>query len=263
MSEQKGFVVYGDIADTLAELTDEETGKLFKAMVDYFTSDKDPNLPRALKFAFIPVRQQIDRDREKYEKRCERNRENIRKRWATQQGEEDTTEYDRIRTNTKHTNTNTNTNTNTKAQESADSLSLSVLDYLNRKAGTSYKPNASTKKQVAGLVQAGFTEDDIRAVIDRKCDEWLRDDKMRSFLRPSTLFGDKFEEYLNAPETSQAAADRDEAERKERARKAKEEQKRREEELERKWKEEHKDQLEHTHRNIEVIKKKYGIGVDL
>ena len=37
-------------------------------------------------------------------------------------------------------------------------------------------------------------------VIDRKCADWLDDDKMREHLRPSTLFRvDKFEEYLNAP----------------------------------------------------------------
>lgn len=51
-------------------------------------------------------------------------------------------------------------------------------------------------------------------------------------------------------------------ERAERHAKAKEEQRRREEELERKWEEEHKEQLQYTHRNIEAIKAKYGIGVE-
>ena len=39
----------------------------------------------------------------------------------------------------------------------------------------------------------------MRTVIDKKCAEWLNDEKMRGYLRPSTLFGDKFSEYLNAP----------------------------------------------------------------
>ena len=38
------------------------------------------------------------------------------------------------------------------------------------------------------------------AVIDKKCAEWLHDPKMRAYLRPETLFGAKFEGYLNAPE---------------------------------------------------------------
>ena len=46
----------------------------------------------------------------------------------------------------------------------------------------------------------GYTVEDFVAVIDKKCAEWLHDPKMRAYLRPETLFGSKFEGYLNAPE---------------------------------------------------------------
>ena len=42
----------------------------------------------------------------------------------------------------------------------------------------------------------GRTVDDVRAVVRSKLREWGRDPKMRKFVRPSTLFGPKFEEYL-------------------------------------------------------------------
>jgi hypothetical protein len=48
----------------------------------------------------------------------------------------------------------------------------------------------------------GFTIDDFKTVIDKKCAEWLGDSKMEPYLRPETLFGTKFESYLNAKVTS-------------------------------------------------------------
>ena len=48
-------------------------------------------------------------------------------------------------------------------------------------------------------MHSGYTPLQLRTVIDKKCGDWLNDDKMRGYLRPSTLFGDKFPEYLAAP----------------------------------------------------------------
>lgn len=98
--EQKGFIVYGDIQDVLKELDDDQVAQLFRGMVDYFVSGKDPKFTGILKFVFIPIKQQMDRNAEKYEKRCEKNRENVKKRW------ERTKEYERIRANTNDTNIN-------------------------------------------------------------------------------------------------------------------------------------------------------------
>lgn len=43
---------------------------------------------------------------------------------------------------------------------------------------------------------SGRTIDDLRLVVRDKIAEWSSDQKMRRFIRPSTLFGDKFEGYL-------------------------------------------------------------------
>ena len=43
----------------------------------------------------------------------------------------------------------------------------------------------------------GFKEEDFYTVIDKKSAEWLSDSKMSKYLRPETLFGTKFEAYLN------------------------------------------------------------------
>lgn len=72
-----------------------------------------------------------------------------------------------------------------------------VVSYLNERAGTAYK---ATSKKTRQLIHArfneGFTLQDFQAVIDSKCREWLGDKKMAQYLRPETLFGTKFEGYL-------------------------------------------------------------------
>ena len=116
-TEQKGFIVYKDLHAVIDELTDEQVGQLFRGMIKYFNEGKAPKFDGVLKFVFIPIKQQMDRDSEKYDEKCEKNRENVRKRWAKVKGAD---VYDGIRTDTNYTNTNTNTNTNTKTKTTTD-----------------------------------------------------------------------------------------------------------------------------------------------
>ena len=59
----------------------------------------------------------------------------------------------------------------------------------------------ATGKKTQSLIQARFNEkftvDDFKKGIDVKTSQWLNDSKMNSYLRPETLFGTKFESYLN------------------------------------------------------------------
>jgi len=72
-----------------------------------------------------------------------------------------------------------------------------VIDYLNIKANTSYRINTkNTQSLINARVKEGFTVDDFKKVIDNKSKEWLGTD-FEKYLRPATLFGGKFENYLN------------------------------------------------------------------
>lgn len=74
-----------------------------------------------------------------------------------------------------------------------------VVNHLNQRAGTQYKATtANTRKLVKARLKEGFTVEDIKLVIDKKCAEWLNNRDMAQYLRPETLFGPKFESYLNA-----------------------------------------------------------------
>ncbi|CAM3052113.1 conserved phage C-terminal domain-containing protein [Leuconostoc gasicomitatum] len=73
-----------------------------------------------------------------------------------------------------------------------------IIDYLNEKANTKYRSSgAKTKTLIRARANDGFDLDDFKKVIDTKASQWLNDPKMKKFLRPETLFGTKFEGYLN------------------------------------------------------------------
>lgn len=72
-----------------------------------------------------------------------------------------------------------------------------VINYLNKQTGKQYK--STTKKNqtvIRARTDEGFTLDDFKRVIDNKVSEWKGTD-MEKYLRPETLFGTKFEGYLN------------------------------------------------------------------
>lgn len=94
-----------------------------------------------------------------------------------------------------------NINADVTANKNASDIYNAVIEYLNSKAGTKYRASAqATQRHIKARIAEGFTLDDFKTVIDKKCAEWLASD-MAKYLRPETLFGSKFESYLNAPVT--------------------------------------------------------------
>lgn len=75
-----------------------------------------------------------------------------------------------------------------------------IIDYLNFKTNSNYKSSTNkTKELIRARIREGFTLEDFKKVIDKKTSEWLNDKEMNQYLRPVTLFGTKFESYLNQP----------------------------------------------------------------
>ena len=77
-----------------------------------------------------------------------------------------------------------------------------VIQMLNvetdKKDGEGFSPRAKKNVElISALIRDGYTLNDLKTVIEKKCDSWLTDPVMKSNLRPSVLFGDKFDEYLH------------------------------------------------------------------
>lgn len=225
MSEdKKSFLVYNDIKPILDKLPDEQVGALFRAMVNYSTDRIEPKFDDlALDLTFIPIKQQMDRNIVKWdgikEKRSEAGRKGgLRSAELRREANEANATFASSASEANEANqavkvkaTGTVTGTGKVKEKgegkvSADradgllSLSEKIISYLNEKTGAKYPTDSRTaSSKIYALADEGYTEADMRMVIDKKCADWLYDDKMREQLRPSTLFGVKFEEYLNAP----------------------------------------------------------------
>ena len=75
-----------------------------------------------------------------------------------------------------------------------------IINYLNSLAGTNYRASSrKTKDLIKARINEGYTLEDFKVVIEKKTREWINDNKMKAYLRPETLFGTKFEGYLNQP----------------------------------------------------------------
>nr|DAM00103.1 MAG TPA: hypothetical protein [Caudoviricetes sp.] len=73
-----------------------------------------------------------------------------------------------------------------------------IVQHLNKMAGTNYRHTTKkTQQLIKARFKEGFTAEDFKTVIDKKTNEWLSSPHFAKYLRPETLFGTKFESYLN------------------------------------------------------------------
>lgn len=75
---------------------------------------------------------------------------------------------------------------------------VKAVQLLNDLSGSSFRAGTkSTQKLIAARETDGYTVEDIEMVIRHQCDLWGKDANMSKYLRPETLFGNKFEGYLS------------------------------------------------------------------
>ena len=108
--------------------------------------------------------------------------------------------------NTSFSNTFNNTSNKKDIVEQSSTALIpyeEIVQYLNQKTGKNFKSTSkATQRHIKARFTDGFVLDDFKQVIDNKCGDWLRDRKMKEYLRPETLFGTKFESYLNSKSTT-------------------------------------------------------------
>jgi uncharacterized phage protein (TIGR02220 family) len=89
----------------------------------------------------------------------------------------------------------------------SSALIQEVVQYLNTKTGREFKANrTSTATHIRARFRDGFSLTDFEAVIDAKVKEWGGDPKMTPYLRPETLFGTKFESYVQVARTGKTVS---------------------------------------------------------
>lgn len=72
-----------------------------------------------------------------------------------------------------------------------------IIKYLNEATNKSFKVTQKWKDLIKARWNEGQRLDDFKKVIDVKTNQWLNNQEMNKYLRPATLFGNKFDDYLN------------------------------------------------------------------
>ena len=108
-------------------------------------------------------------------------------------------EKDRGRTPTIYPNPNPNPEPKDTLHENDDIRE--IIGFLNGAVKTSFRDSSKkTQALIKARIKEGFSVDNFKTVIKKKSAEWILDPDMCKFLRPETLFGTKFESYLNQRE---------------------------------------------------------------
>ena len=125
---KKSFVLYTDLIEITEELTDKEAGLLFKTILRY-VNDRNPEIPKEIKLAFIPIKQDLKRDLKKYEAQVERiNRINEERKRKKEEQEHN----DIVTTSSKVEGVNVN-----------DNVNVNVNDNVLDKSNTNNKENTT------------------------------------------------------------------------------------------------------------------------
>lgn len=113
------------------------------------------------------------------------------------------TENKRTTTNKNEKNIKNDKNNNNLYCSSDEELKINqiintVVEILNIETDKKFSPDTKlTRKLIQDRLNDGYGLEDFKLVIEKKCDAWKSDPVMESYLKPSILFGPKFDEYLN------------------------------------------------------------------
>ena len=210
------FLLKKSQKEVFEQLTDEEAGKLIKGIFQYATTGEN-KLEGYLNIIFIPIKNEIDKNEERYIKVCERNKKNIEKRWDTK----NTTGKSGIPNDTKNTDNHNHIHLENKSNSNRgmgeeeekketfkdtdddgllSEISKKVIEHLNKTAGTNFRYTSKlNRSKINARLNEGYKLDDFIDVINKKHKEW-QGTEFERYLCPETLFGNKFEKYLNQKE---------------------------------------------------------------
>lgn len=221
MITKDNFLLKKSQQEIFDSLSNEEAGILIKGIFKY-VSTGDSGLSGVLNAVFIPIKNDIDENEAKYRAICERNKQNGLNGGRPRKDEEENpknpvgysgleneaekTQVDNLGQNThisyNHISLNHNNHNINKSDINNSQLDIikNIIEHLNLRTNSNYRyTTKTTQDKIKARLNEGFTLDDFIVVIDKKTMEWINDSKMSAYLRPETLFGTKFESYLNQP----------------------------------------------------------------
>ena len=195
------FILYTSDYQLIEGLTDEQLGQLTRALFIYARDGEVINLEPVVRMAFVFIKDKIDRNQQKYQKKCERNRENIRKRWNksntndTKENERipsDTNVYERIPSDTTRYLSDSDSDSDSDVSKETDILEpskeASMQSFSRKNVCAAEEPQKSSEKK-----KSKKGEIDYSAIKDYWNEQH---DKTNSAMRRLTLMTDNRKEAI-------------------------------------------------------------------
>lgn len=202
-----GFTIYKEYYELITLLTEREQQELLLAITKFMFEDVEPTLNDKQTKIFNNLRRPLEKSKKRSKcgsitKSNENQEENeIETKENQKEIKTKSKENQKENENKTHQDVNVIVNVNDNVDVNVKKISLEeikgIVEYLNIKSNSHYKYSTDkTQTLIKARIKDGFTLDDFKIVIDKKCEEWLGTD-FEKFLRPETLFSNKFEGYLN------------------------------------------------------------------
>lgn len=165
MAEKKSFMIYLDNEKQVNMLTDEQAGKLFKALFEFAKDGTETDFNDGMiAMAFSFMTDSIKRDTEKYESICQKRAENIKKRWNKKQDEgntNDTNVYNCNFCNTNHTHIDKDKDIDKDIDKDKDK----EIDINKRTGKPSPAPPKSLKKKFGEYGNVSLTDEQYSQLV--------------------------------------------------------------------------------------------------
>lgn len=202
-----GFTIYKEYYELITLLTEREQQELLLAITKFMFEDVEPTLNDKQTKIFSNLRRPLEKSKKRSKcgsitKSNENQEENeIKTKENQKEIKTKSNENQKENESKTHQDVNVIVNVNDNVDVNVNKITLAeikgIIEYLNIKSNSHYKYSTDkTQTLIKARIKDGFTLDDFKIVIDKKCEEWLGTD-FEKFLRPETLFSNKFEGYLN------------------------------------------------------------------
>lgn len=228
-----GMVIHDDFWAAAQAMPEKQRAPFIYAIVEYRFTGKEPQGSPAWLPTFLVLKGRLDMGDEK----SERARKAANARWGNRPGKDDAAEDAAAQAQADaqaHAGAYADADADAYARADADAHAdasscgnaevedeveveyienplipfSEIVHALNDAVGTRYRASsAKTRSLIHARWAEGYRLPDFLAVIDTMAAEWKGDPKMAKYLRPSTLFSPKFEDYVNRSPKARKGAD--------------------------------------------------------
>ena len=204
-SEKDNILINLDDYQAVRNFSNEDAGKLFHTICRYSLGEEIGDLEDKIQVAFNFFKNRLDKNRKNWEKTRNERIKSGRLGGLAKQANANFAKQNKQTVANVAVSDNVNVcdsvsvNDNKKKASPSDEIMTILKDLNNRiKSKKGFSPLAQCNQNlIKARMSEGFTVENFITVNEKKVKQWLHDPEMSKYLRPATLYGNKFDGYLN------------------------------------------------------------------